>query len=198
MRDIDIFDEITGESFSKFADYYIAEMEKWEWKHEGDFIVFLNELESYVLTHERLDSEDFLYEPERNPFTCKDGYSKYMESLLNLVFSYCDKYSLPCINEGIEENLCFNEYCLLFKYNDNFYKVERISGQGTVDIISLYDGDNKNYVIEYEKLINGNSPDNHKEIVEMVIDNAIDSFKSNFKEQLDFLGYDVALVKKRK
>lgn len=197
MRDVDIFDSIMEEDFSRFADFYIEKMEKWEWKHEGDFKVFLEELEKYVLSNGRLDSEDFLYDIESNPFSCKDDYNKYMESLFNMIFNYCDKYSLPCINEDIEDNLCFNEYCLLLKYNDNFYKIERISGQGTVDIISIYDGENKKYVIDYEKLINGSCLDNHIEIIEMVLDNAIDSFKSNFEEQLDVLGYDIALVKRR-
>lgn len=198
MKGIELFDEVTGEAFSKFVDDYISKIEKWEWKHEGDFKVFLDELEEYLSVNERLDSEDFMYETEKNPFSSKDEYSKYMESFCNLIFSYCDKYSLPSINIDIEDNLCFNEYCLLLKYKENYYKVERISGQGTIDIISLYNGDNKKFTIDYDRLINGSCPENHEDIIEMVLDNALDSFKARFNEHLDLLGYDVAFIKKRK
>lgn len=197
MENKNLFESSNDIDMSSFVDKYIADIEEWEWKHDGEFKVFLDELEEYLLVHGRLDSEDFMYETEKNPFSSKDKYSRYMESLCNLLFRYCDEYSLPCVNRDIDDNIYFNEYCLLLKYKDCFYKVERISGQGTVDIISVYDGDNKNYVIDYSRLINRTSPENHKDIIEMVLDNALDSFKSNFKNQLDLLEYDVVFTKKK-
>lgn len=182
--------------FSEFVDNYITSIKEWEWKDSGDFKIFLNELEDYLSKNKRLDSEDFLYEKENNPFSSKDDYFKYLESLCNLIFNYCDKYFIPPINDDIEDNLCFNEYCVLFKYKDTFYKVERISGQGTIDIISVYDGDNKNCFIDYENLLCSDSPENYNKIVLTSLENALSLFKYNFKEQLDFLGYDVELVKK--
>lgn len=182
---------------SKLVDDFISDLDDFDWKHEGEFLIFLNELKQYLLSNRKIDSEEFLYDTEgSNSFTAKDNYDEYIDSFCNLIFSYCRKYGLPEINDSIEENLYFNEYCVLVKVDDVFYKVERISGQGTIDIISLYDGENKDFYIDYYCAVNDEEPINYSNICKDILEKALEEFKEEFKIQLSALNYDVCTIDK--
>lgn len=195
MIDVNNLKESVYEEDNLF-DAYRCDNDVLDWKDEGEFKTFLLELERYLVENKRIDSEEFIYEGDEIPFTAKNNCFKYVESLCCAVFKYCDEYSLPCINEEIEDNLCFNEYCLLLKYKNFYYKIERISGQGSLDIISLYEGDNKNYYIDYECIVNGHSLLNHKELIKNALDNALEGFKKDFQKQLALLNCDVIFIEK--
>lgn len=169
------------------------EIEELTWKNEGDFLIFLNELIKYVNLNEVISSEKFIYTEEDIPFSAKNNYYKYLVSLVDKMINYCDKYKLPLINEVIEENLYFNELCLLLKYKDKFYTVERLSGQGVVEYFRVYNGDNKDYFIDYDLMINDIPPVNHKEIIKKILENELVEFKKSYKEELAILGYDIIL-----
>lgn len=183
---------------SKLVDDFILELDTFTWKHEGDFIIFLNELEEYLAKNKTIDTEKFLYEDNEfcNTFTCKRDYDKYIDSFCNLIYSYCRKYNLPEINDSIEENLYFNEYCVLVKLNNIYYKVERISGQGTIDIITLYEGENKELCVEYEYIINDREPRNYTDLCRSIVNKALKDFKEEFKNQIEVLNCDICIVDK--
>lgn len=189
IADIDKID------FSKVAEEFNRDIEKWTWKNEGDFLVFLNELVHYIKENKKIDSEEFLYNDKEIPFTSKGEYDKYMESLIDKIYMYCNKYSLPVINNSIQKDIYFNELCLLFKYNEVLYKVERIFGQGTVDIISLYKGNNCDYFIDYNSIINDEPPLNYKEIIKTRLEEALKEFKESYSDELKVLDYDVIFKK---
>lgn len=190
-----ILEDIDKIDFSKVAEEFNREIEKWTWKSEGHFLVFLNELVEYIKENKSIDSEEFLYNDKEIPFKSKEEYSKYLSSLIDKIFDYCNKYKLVLINTNIEENLYFNELCLLFKYNDVLYKVERIFGQGTVDIISLYKGNNCDYFIDYNSIINDEPPLNYKEIIKTRLEEALSEFKESYSDELNILGYDIVFKK---
>ena len=188
---------LTDYDISKAVDNFIGEEENWRWRHEGEFIIFLNELYEYIKKDKVVDSDMFFYEEEKNPFTSKKEYHNYLYSLGSAICSYYEKYSLPIFNTEIEENLYFNEFCVLLKYKDIFLKIERISGQGTCDVISLYDGDKKNYFVDYEDFIKDNSPSNYEEISNIILNEALEEFKIKFAKQLEALNCDIIITNKK-
>lgn len=189
-----ILDNIDKIDFSKMADGFNKEIEKWTWKNEGNFLIFLNELVEYIKENKSINSDSFLYSDKEIPFVSKGEYSKYLGSLVDKMFDYCNKYELPLINTNIEENLYFNDLCLLFKYNEILYKVERMSGQGTIDIISIYEGKDS-WFIDYDSLINDVPPLNYKEIIEDILKEELLKFKKAHSNELKILGYDIILEK---
>lgn len=187
IEDIDKID------YSNLINETIDEIEKWTWKNEGHFLDFLKELVDYLDEYKRIDSEEFLYDSEKNPFTVKENYTKYIESLTGLIYSYSDKYKLPLINCDLIDELYFTELCLLLKYQDKFYKIERMSGQGTVDMIYLYEGNTNTFFIEYDLIIKGLPPHNYKDIIMNTLKQSLNDFKDTYSEELKILRSDIVI-----
>lgn len=157
-----LLNELDEKDIDEFMNGFIKEENEWKWRNEGDFLIFLNEMVEYLKENKSLNSETFLYDEKENHFTSKKEYVDYLESLINKIYSYCDKYKLNLINDSVKESLFFNDLCVLLKHKDKLYLIERLYGQGTLDIISIYDGKEDNYILDYDDIINDNPPKNTK------------------------------------
>ena len=90
----DILKKIKEEDISKLIDEFIEEEKQWRWRDDGAFLVFLNELIDYIKEYTVLDSDSFLYNKEKNPFSDKENYARYMDSLISCIYDYCIKYGI--------------------------------------------------------------------------------------------------------
>lgn len=191
-----LLNELDEKDIDEFINGFIKEENEWKWRNEGDFLIFLNEMVEYLKENKSLNSETFLYDEKENHFTSKKEYVDYLESLINKIYSYCDKYKLNLINDSVKESLFFNDLCVLLKHKDKLYLIERLYGQGTLDIISIYDGKEDNYILDYDDIINDNPPKNHKEILKSKLEVSLSKFKEHFQDELDILNLDIILAKK--
>ena len=189
----DILKKIKEEDISKLIDEFIEEEKQWRWRDDGAFLVFLNELIDYIKEYTVLDSDSFLYNKEKNPFSDKENYARYMDSLISCIYDYCIKYNLPLIDSSLDEEFTFTNMCLLLRCKDVIYKVERMCGQGTVDIITLNDSPLDTFYIDYDDIINDIPPSNYIDICTKVLEQGLLKFKETYEKELQVTKKDVLL-----
>lgn len=178
-------DNISDDEMSKFVDEYIKREEENRWKDIEPFSSFLIFFMNLVNEKKSVMSDEYFYNENKKVYS-SEKFDRLSSSLAEAILDYAAKYYIDCINL---DNNCFCESSCIFYYNDKYYIVERVFGQGTFYRFTLVENkkdiENLSYV-DYNLMMNREIDTNKEKYIYSDLKNILLTYINNpiIKEEL--------------
>lgn len=147
-----ILDDLNDLDFDKLFEE-LENTKKWENNNEcNEFLKFIL---NYLTKNKSINSEEFLYMPEKCPNYTSDEFSDLFFALYDKICNYGKEKNLSAYSFQKDKNFIVD--CFYLKIENIFYYIEKITGQGTcivLEKLKKINNDNMSYpFIDYNLMM---------------------------------------------